>query len=478
MLRMRARGEARTPEPGLDALYDSERERWANAPYAKEDIAREFTEAHLASLSLEEYALLMRRFPSEMVTHVVRQGVRDHAGMVYHTAGMGEFADGFERMLEDRRLKSPLAVRLAEAQKQDDLMRVITRPTMGGEAVPPKDREEALQRLAATVERIHDPNAVHFSVEAVTDAFYGSEAGNEIFVAYPSAFIASQYHFGNGALRDKGAPGMHNDLYVWDAEQKGMSLDAGIVFIPKDARVDPRTGSRYELGPDRSPKEHPSAEALRAWAGEDGFPETADRIKAATEKLTKDLPLPDRWDALLAGDASSDERPSPREAEAMRALAPIRDDLMRRGIEDPRIIRDALTYRSAGSLASAREKGARTGDGEWLASEAHAVLERAGVPYEEAKETVSSEEFWERRFAGKPGSRPSKVVYYEGGDPTAALFRFREQHGLAKRADDDDLGFSERRVSDDSAEARSGAERFESMMRAAIDARFPPEEGA
>jgi hypothetical protein len=52
-------------------FYAGEKEKWAEAPYSKEDIAQNFTEEHLVSLSTEDYATLLRRFPGEMITHII-----------------------------------------------------------------------------------------------------------------------------------------------------------------------------------------------------------------------------------------------------------------------------------------------------------------------------------------------------------------------------------------------------------------------
>ena len=234
------------PKKMLDNFYREQKKKWENCPYSKEDIDNNFSEEHLSSLSVDDYALLMQRFPQEMVAHVTRQGIRDHTGHVHHTAGEGEYADGFMKILKDGRLRSPMGVHLIEGVKEDTVADYLELERF-------KTEEEARDYLDKIVDpqkqadagSYADRMAVHFATEEVADVFYGSEKGNEIFIAYPSAHVASQYHF-DGQLEESGG-GYWNDQWVWANEEKGMNLNAGLVFIPKEAMIDPETGSRYEL---------------------------------------------------------------------------------------------------------------------------------------------------------------------------------------------------------------------------------------
>jgi len=453
----------------IDELYGRERERWASAKYSKEDIAALFTEEHLASLSVEDYALLMKRFPSEMVTHVTRQGVRDHTGMIYHSAGAGEFHHGFEKLVEDGRLRSPLAVSLAEAQKEDDILKLLSRPTLDGGRFTPQTREEALEELDHQLHKYADRSAVHVAAEAVADFYYGSERGNELFVAFPSAFVASQYHFGYRSLTG-GTEEMHNDVYVWDKEEKGMNLNAGLVFIPKNARVDPNTGSRYELGPDKKPIEHESVPIIRSWVTSPDFPAIAEQIREATKQTNKySMPPIEEWDELAQSSYKGDSQ------RIAKALSPIKHTLEAMGITHPKILASLISYEAADGLTDAlrREEGEAGEAGYHLQKAINRMLESSGVRYAEAKDTISSQEYWEQKFAEHPDRRPSKVVYYEGADPGGALRAWQKKNGLTKKAQDEDIGFTERRVGLRSEPALTGMARFESLIRKAIDDRFP-----
>lgn len=248
-------------------FYDQEKQKWADAPYSKEDMAENFTEEHLSSLSLEEYELLMKRFPGQMVTHVSRQGVRDHNGMYEHSKGMGESHSNFQDMLASKRMLSPLGVAISQAETYHDICQflnggedVVTHRDVIGDGRQPMDLRRlvtALKWYTDSTDRkhFHNKTAIHLAVEQVLGGIYGGERGNEVFVIYPSAHIASQYMFknwGHDLLNPQDSSNAaHNDVYVWnrwkEGEEAGMSIDAGVVFLPKNATVDPETGSLYRL---------------------------------------------------------------------------------------------------------------------------------------------------------------------------------------------------------------------------------------
>lgn len=258
--------EIQTALANFYARQSKEWQVWSNKEYTKEDIARDFSEDHLASLLMKEYVALLQQYPGHMVTHVTRQGVRDHVGMFEHTKGSGASHDSFKNMLESKRLHSPLGVALSEAESFHDICEFLN----GGEKLitnrdsvnTGEDPNQSPRLLVGALKgytnekgglSFHDKAAVHFAIEKVLNNIYGGEKGNEIFIAYPAAHIASQYHFYNkikkGVLEYPSPDSdNHNDLFVWgENELSGMNVDAGVVFIPGNAQVDVVTGSLYEL---------------------------------------------------------------------------------------------------------------------------------------------------------------------------------------------------------------------------------------
>ena len=179
------------------------------------------------------------------MTHAFGFGVRDHADQLFHQVGMGKYDDGAMSMFGDKRHRSSLGKTLVETDKKNAIARYFK--------LGEKTKKKALDFIgnftredtSVTWSKYMDFMAVHFAAEEVADSYYGAETGNEIFVVYPSEFIASQYFFAGDA--SGGEFDQYNDMWVWANEEKGLSLDSGVVFIPEDAAVDPRTGSKYKI---------------------------------------------------------------------------------------------------------------------------------------------------------------------------------------------------------------------------------------
>ena len=211
----------------LKNFYDGEKEKWTKADYSPKDLEQQFTEENLAKLSVDDYATLMKRFPCEMLTHVTRQGIRDHADSFWHTAGVGAFQNGFKEMLEDGKLRSSLGIALQEHSKEEAMAKFLRLDDF-------QSREDALAMhknkfdySAVSSNAFADSAAVHLASENVMDSMYGSERGNEIFVAYPSAYVASQLNYGGkGTLADRSSS-QPNDKWGYTKDQEGMRLAAG-----------------------------------------------------------------------------------------------------------------------------------------------------------------------------------------------------------------------------------------------------------
>lgn len=387
-----------------------------------------------------------------------------------HTAGEGAFHNGFEKMLDDGALKSPLAIKFAEKGKEEAVLGIL-RSRRTGEL--PKTREEALATLESFMSggqgSYADSAAVHFAAEEVADHFYGSEKGNEIFVAYPSAFIGSQYHFSHGDIAPKRVGDQHNDAWVLSQEDCGMKLDAGLVFIPNDARVDPRNGSRYEIGADNKPVANASAfENLQKLAA---FPEMSaclTQIQTSLGQMSASemLPPPSTWESELGKEYTSYRK-------ELEALLPIRDKIKEiTGIDDDRILSKIFDYHNANNLESAnarQDEHHREGD---IGRAIGTILEQSGTRFAEAKNTVSSEEYWNGYFSTHPDKKPSKVIFYPSGDPSKALYEWQRKNGLTKRSADTSAGFTERKAMTAEAEVdviRERADRFETLARTIIE---------
>ncbi len=230
--------------------------------------------ATLAKLSTDEYLKLWRHLNPQYVSHVTRQGYRDHSAMVYHTAGLGEMANGFINTLKaGKTLQSFISLEtgVLDSNLLDDkeaLYSYMKEVYFKGGIPKSLLESENLSPdvIASTMGGSHgilsnpdgywrDRTAVHVGANNVLNDHYGAESGNEIFYIFPADVVISQSGTSEGLLhRDEHtfkqkwiAPYTdekdHNDVSVY--AQGGLPIDAGLVFLPKSILVDPNTGSKY-----------------------------------------------------------------------------------------------------------------------------------------------------------------------------------------------------------------------------------------
>lgn len=431
----------------LTSFYEQQKAAWQEADYSQEDIERYFTEDYLRSLPLEDYTLLLKRFPSEMVTHVTRQGIRDHAGWMYHSGGIGAYANTFVDIMKSKRLLSPLGTFLAETERRQAIANLLR--------LDQYETEEAARNSAVTINRLSNANiggkgsyadlsSVHFAAEEVADEYYGAERGNEIFFAFPSAMIASQYrHFGKLI---EGGDGKHNDLWVWGQEQSGMSTDAGIVFLPATTPVCPRTGSRYELDEQLNPSvnEELKSELIAAV-------QHPDFVALAESALPMLVDVSRYW---------SEERTA-NEARLQAYQQQLRDKL---GIQSPEAIAILSNYSSLNSLFyTHKQRPDFRGFDTRFEDTVVAAMQSQALYYTPAKAPIPAQELWERFFAERPHLKPSKIVYYSEASPTEALHEWRRREGLEKKAKSPDMGFTNHAITPGSPQANIGFERFQTL---------------
>lgn len=465
--------EARLTEQGLpvtrldqakdlvNKFYESEAEKWTNTEYSREDIEKYFTEEYLSSLSMEDYILLLRRFPSDMVAHVTRQGIRDHTGIDEHTAGTGQFSDGFTQIVSDGRLRSSIGAYTKNGVSEEVistfLESFVTRIGSQDDAVTVLNN--IVYGRAGGEVKYPDSSAVHFAVGTVADAIYGAERGNEIFFAFPTAHIAAHNFYGGRSQISEQHVGMFgfksdwNDVSVWSENNEGISINAGLVFIPADAPVDSATGSRYAIDAQRKPLERTdNIEALSTFVNSPGFSEV---IHLQSE--------------LEQSHSVSDEENSRR--------AQLIDSFKTRlsqefGIQDPKLQDAIANYKNIVLLVKSIPTGNPDHDMSQLSPDeaVKKVLLQEGLLYQEATDTISSQEYWENYFRVHPDKRPKRIIYYEGGDPTQALLSWREENGLDKRSDDNTFGFPDRQISSKDPRANQGYDRFKSLAKKVLKA--------
>lgn len=442
----------------INQFYKDQERKWAESEYTKEDIEKYFSEEHLVKLSLPEYITLLKRFPSEMVTHVTRQGIRDHTGHAFHTSGAGEYSEGFMRIIEDGRLRSALGIHLVEGAKEEKIMEFLKKRIVWEDI---KTKKELVEKVEQFIDGLTTPEikgesgsyadvmAIHFAAEEVADHYYGSERGNEMFLTFPSAYISSQYYF-SGTLEAGG--GYWNDQWVWANEERGMDINSGLVFIPEETKVDKETGSRYEIDENKNPIVNQEyKDLIRKVVDSPDFYNFANQVMEITGKFYKE-----------------------------EQIGPFRRQLEKEfGISDPRLQKILLDYNDLFELKIQQEmRDEEVKDSiHSIDSKIESALKKEGILYTESKNTVSAKEFWESYFTKHSEKKPSKIVYYKGENPTEALNKWREENGLIKKAKEELLGFAERRVGRVSEEANVGLDRFRSILEKTanklIEEKFP-----
>lgn len=418
----------------IQAFYEKQEEEWAETSNSKEDIKTFFSPEYLTTLSLGEYITLLKRFPSQMVTHVTRQGVRDHLGAVNHWAGINKFTDGFKDVVEAGTLKSAFGIIVTENAKNEEIANFL--------GLKHRTKEEAVSYLEEILEEesqhhdgsFADRKAVHFATEEVADAHYGAETGNEIFCAYPSALIASQYFFSGQLSKAEG--GYHNNQWVFlDEKKDGLDISAGLVFIPKNNQVNRKNGSKYELDEQMQPTENVELlDKISEITSQDGFEDFVSKHikifsetnRGDTEKLIDDEPLNDREKIIKRN--------------ILNAQNDLKNNLGVSDLETQKIILNYDFFFGAQDFKTHQNK--------------NFIKERLynlGFKFKPAQDTISSEEYWENYFKDS-NKKPNKIVYYEESDPTIALKKWKIKNGLTKKYSDKNLGFDEKHIDLSSAE--------------------------
>ena len=395
---------------------------------------------------MEDYSALLRRFPGEMLTHVTRHGIRDHANLGNHQKGLGEYHSTLYAVLENKKLKSALGIKLQENSKEEAVAKLLDL-----ENCP--SRDAALDRmdikfvsgLTGDPSAFADKSSIHLAVEDVADSFYGSERNNEVFFVFPSAMIASQYEFsGNLSTVEYNAytDSYDNDQFVFPDIERGLPIDAGVAFFPEDAKVDPENGSKYAIDHNKKPiLTDGIQEILKARFDQLGF------IQVLIQKRYEidNLPEKEKEEAL----------------EKRFKNFGIKDSVAKKMLSDENILREL-----------AKIWGAEKENDEYMKI-LMKYFRKNGNPYKLADDAISSKEYWEKYFQQHPESSPKHIVYYTRGDPAEALNRWRGENGITRKDKRSDIGFSENKVDRGVKNKDETQQRFISIARNVIDKYFP-----
>lgn len=432
------------PEKMLEAYYA----KMETMPLSNKEKREMLRPDVLAELSTDEYIALWRRLNPHFLTHVTRQGFRDHNAMIYHSAYLQEFHDGLTSILRDHKLLRPsMAVR-------DDLLardEASIRKFLEDWVLQAEDEEEAKKRLNAQLnnslaeEKYYpDKTAVHFAVQIVAEKYYGSESNNEVFFVYPSDVLASQHDYAfNGWEKDFTKPQSEtkwNDVFVWPStlDNPGIPVDAGVVFLPENTPVDPKTGSKY-------------ASEVKIVDGKEKRTMVEDEKLIAAfvdwaENLTDESPVIQAYKKYYE---HRNDYWSSREDQQRECFDVFRDEIMKLGFDEETAM--DITYSlfsSADGINQYQDTGA-IGFGDSKKEAALSKLRQASANWKRAENTITAKEYWEAYFRQHPEQKPNHLVFYSGS-PTTAIHEFQTRHNIGQ-ADTSEkegnlLGFDDRYV--------------------------------
>ena len=443
--------------PTSSELLSAYYEKMESMPLSIEEKEELLKPEALAQLSTEEYIKLWKRLNPYYLSHVTRQGFRDHNAMVYHSAGIGQYSNGFVEVAEDEGIiRPPIFIRENGLRSRD---KESVRRWLEDNEIFKGNKEQAQRRVHGLVNiqrvvdtpKYPDATAVHFMTEHVGNGYYGGERGNEVFFVFPTDVVASQNNFYfNGKEKSFTKPQSEekwNDVFVWSKTQEnlGVPIDAGLVFLPNSTLVDPETGSKY---------------ASKIIIGEDGAKKRvliedssiAERVVNYYREVTEN---PNN--EVLQAQKSIDLERNPNMVETKVRLV---TNLIEKQITSLGIPSDTSWVLAGNILRIMQTNGVKATD-EDLASE----VEDSKANYKRAEGAITAKEYWENYFIKHPDIAPKHIVFYDG-DPTQAVNQFLRENKIGgadtSRINGALLGFDENHILDtDDARANIGKEELE-----------------
>jgi len=431
--------------PDARELIDSYYERVGTLPLTNEEKRELLTPEALADLNTDEYIALWRRLNPHFLSHVTRQGFRDHTGndvMVSHDSGYREFNEGFTKVMKNGRNLLPPLGRIGLADLSDDTVNeFVTQFFSESTEISVEEAKERFHKFLnfglASAPKYADITATHFAAQIVSDVYYGGEADNEVMFVYPSDVLASQYPYAfNGwekTFTEAQSETKWNDVFVWtDPNNPGVPVDSGVVFLPLNTQVDPETGSKY------------ASEEVEI----EGNP---------TRKLLKDNDLEEmfiRWSGDLGQeiydvveDYKAERNYFDRRDKERLARTVIQSAILQLGFPEDVVLR--LGSRVFSELLSW---------GKTSSEDITELLEQTGAVFKRPENAIPSKDYWEDYFSKNPHLRPAHVYYYDGS-PTTGVYNFLQENGIGSadtsKEEGSLLGFDDNHVLDMESDSRS-----------------------
>ncbi len=211
----------------------------------------------MEKMSLEDYVTLTKRLSGEAFYHVTRYGVRENTFTSTgggHTQGRGVFVDGFIPLLKDGNINSATSTIIKDHSVAKSMVDIETVKDLKKDGM---SAEEVVDKIMASygTQYFLDRESTHFSYGKELHTMYGGEKDYKFYFYYPVEYILQndfyqstregQITVGDGYSRNKGGiEQQYNDFEIFNFG-KGVPVNAGILCIDADIKVDPETGSQY-----------------------------------------------------------------------------------------------------------------------------------------------------------------------------------------------------------------------------------------
>lgn len=375
----------------------------------------DFDLQRISNMTTAELLTFMKTLSGNFATHLTRIGIREVSGI--HSAGQGVYFTAAQELFRAGALLSPLALS--------------------------RSAGSTAKIFSAEGSYEHPSGCIHLAPQLV-DMEYVAETENIPFIMFSAEVIMMLRAFSSHWL---GFSTQVTGGYAnW--EIAGMAIDptdssyqlpinAGIVFLPKSTKVDPKTGSKYEVMNGKGVFFEARAEQLRTLLNLDKSDEifqTLDQIaNTYREKIHTSRPQEFRakfWNKTdFDGQLNDDQRAS------IESLIPewkdrwdnLESEWKNMDLGWKRVFLANFDRELAHLGINYAEVDLESLDLDTIKTAMlYTMLNQAHALYEPAKETVTSQEFWETWFQDN-GSRPPRVVYYDG-DPNVAIANLLLEH--------------------------------------------------
>ncbi len=420
------------------------------SPLSPEDKKKLLKPELLSQLSTEEYINLWKKLNPNFLSHISRQGFRDHYGIDEHTDNLYEYSNGLIQILGNQKsLRPPITVRDKLASRDELSIKFFLERTGILEAL---SSEEAKKRLNAQLNdssgaapNYADETAVHFAAQIIENVNYGGEENNEVFFVFPSDVLASQYSFSfngdfNTFFTSPESSTKWNDVFVWpsDINNPNIPIDSGLLFLPEETLVDPKTGSKYAY-----------------------YTQTIDGEERKVMKKNKNLiskfsvwinNLDENSEVVKLYLKIENADYYKNQALYNLYLSLLKKELLELGFPEDSLIK--VSKNIFNNLRYILDPNSDFSSTEY----AESIMGKTGSIWQRAENPISAKEYWEKYFQENPDQKPKHIIFYNG-NPTNAVADFLERNGIKQTSspsqNNELLGFDDNFITDKNTDPRA-----------------------